>query len=68
MIHKFFFVSSFFNRFFGLGSKWNCESSSASMVLNIVQSKLSRDMHMQDIIGLGYVHTVPDSEMERRRK
>ena len=58
----FFFVSSFFNRFFGLGPKWDCESSSARMVLNIVQSKLSRDTHVQGKVGLGYVHTVPYSE------
>ena len=38
------------------------------MALKIVQSKLSRDTHLQDKVGLSYLHTVPDSETERPQK
>ena len=34
------------------------------MVLEMVKSKLSRDTHVQDKFGLGYVDTVPDHEIE----
>ena len=36
------------------------------MVLNIVQSKLPRDKHLQDKVGQGYVYTVPGNETERQ--
>ena len=37
------------------------------MALSIVQSKLSPDTHVQKKVGSGYVHTVTESETERRR-
>ena len=35
------------------------------MVLKIIQSKLPQDTHVEDKVGSGYRHTVPDIETER---